>query len=241
MGVPKMPGAMVMLRMPNLDKSRAMGKVMQLLFALISPPAAVGLQASITHNLMSAGIAANSASSSADLLTDLKSGYLLGANPRMQFLAQFVQPSPRRRELALGLQAPVRHGQDRVAQGLVQRRTRLAGPAVVGGFAFQVQVHIVELTADEDPELEAADLAQQANGCDVARLGKGIFQRQAFRIASARILGAVAALRDLGIVDPVTRFPPVAQGGEIDEQLERRSRLPPRLCRAERNCCAGGW
>src|SRR5262249_54057300 len=49
-----------------------MGKVMQLLFALISPPSAVGLQASITHNLMSAGIAANSAASSADLLTDLK-------------------------------------------------------------------------------------------------------------------------------------------------------------------------
>jgi uncharacterized oligopeptide transporter (OPT) family protein len=68
----------------------AMGKVMQLLFALISPPSAVGLQASITHNLMSAGIGANSASSAADLLIDLKSGYLLGANPRKQFLAQFV-------------------------------------------------------------------------------------------------------------------------------------------------------
>ena len=61
----------------------AMGKVMQLLFAVISP-------GNVTHNLMSAGIGANSASSSADLLTDLKSGYLLGANPRKQFLAQFV-------------------------------------------------------------------------------------------------------------------------------------------------------
>jgi hypothetical protein len=30
------------------------------------------------------------ATSSADLLTDLKSGYLLGANPRKQFLAQFA-------------------------------------------------------------------------------------------------------------------------------------------------------
>ncbi|MCA9287290.1 MAG: OPT/YSL family transporter, partial [Phycisphaerales bacterium] len=38
----------------------------------------------------SAGAAANSATSSADLLTDLKSGYLLGANPRKQFLAQFI-------------------------------------------------------------------------------------------------------------------------------------------------------
>jgi uncharacterized oligopeptide transporter (OPT) family protein len=61
----------------------AMGKVMQLMFAVISP-------GNVTHNLVSAGTGANSASSSADLLTDLKSGYLLGANPRKQFLAQFV-------------------------------------------------------------------------------------------------------------------------------------------------------
>lgn len=60
----------------------AMGKVMQLLFAGLHP-------GQIIPNLASAGIAANSASSSADLLTDLKSGYLLGANPRRQFLAQF--------------------------------------------------------------------------------------------------------------------------------------------------------
>jgi uncharacterized oligopeptide transporter (OPT) family protein len=60
----------------------AMGKVMQLTFALIHPH-------QVLPNLASAGIAANSASSSADLLTDLKSGYLLGANPRKQFLAQF--------------------------------------------------------------------------------------------------------------------------------------------------------
>ena len=61
----------------------AMGKVMQLLFAAISP-------GNVTHNLMSAGAGANSASSSADLLTDLKSGYLLGANPRKQFIAKAI-------------------------------------------------------------------------------------------------------------------------------------------------------
>jgi putative OPT family oligopeptide transporter len=60
----------------------AMGKVMQLLFAVLKP-------GQVVPNLASAGIAANSASSSADLLTDLKIGYLLGANPRRQFLAQF--------------------------------------------------------------------------------------------------------------------------------------------------------
>ncbi len=61
----------------------AMGKVMQLMFAGLHP-------GQIVPNLASAGIAANSASSSADLLTDLKSGYLLGANPKKQFIAQFV-------------------------------------------------------------------------------------------------------------------------------------------------------
>jgi uncharacterized oligopeptide transporter (OPT) family protein len=38
---------------------------------------------------MAGSVTANIASSSADLLTDLKSGYLLGANPRQQFIAQF--------------------------------------------------------------------------------------------------------------------------------------------------------
>ncbi len=61
----------------------AMGKVTQLTYAILAP-------ANITVNLMTAGITAGAAGSSADLLTDLKSGYLLGANPRQQFLAQFV-------------------------------------------------------------------------------------------------------------------------------------------------------
>ncbi len=61
----------------------AMGKVMQLTFAVLKP----GM---VVPNLASAGVAANSAAASADLLLDLKSGYLLGANPRKQFIAQFV-------------------------------------------------------------------------------------------------------------------------------------------------------
>jgi OPT family oligopeptide transporter len=60
----------------------AMGKVTQLTFGALSP-------GNVTVNLMSANITAGAATSSADLLTDLKSGYLLGANPRQQFLAQF--------------------------------------------------------------------------------------------------------------------------------------------------------
>src|SRR4029453_5083920 len=60
----------------------AMGKVTQLIFGALRP-------GNVNVNLMSANITAGSATSAADLLTDLKSGYLLGANPRQQFLAQF--------------------------------------------------------------------------------------------------------------------------------------------------------
>jgi len=74
----------------DLQPVGAMGKVMQLLFAVISPPGAAGVQASVLQNVMSAGIAAGSAEASAELLSDFKTGYLLGANPRRQFLAQFA-------------------------------------------------------------------------------------------------------------------------------------------------------
>ncbi|MES2638448.1 MAG: OPT family oligopeptide transporter [Myxococcota bacterium] len=61
----------------------AMGKIMQLTYGVLIPQ-------SMTANLMTASITASAAGSAADLLNDLKSGYLLGANPRRQFLAQFA-------------------------------------------------------------------------------------------------------------------------------------------------------
>jgi uncharacterized oligopeptide transporter (OPT) family protein len=61
----------------------AMGKITQLVYGVLIPQNA-------TANLMTASITANAAASSADLLTDLKSGYLLGAHPRRQFVAQLV-------------------------------------------------------------------------------------------------------------------------------------------------------
>src|SRR5437660_405115 len=61
----------------------AMGKITQLTFGVLSP-------GNTNVNLMSANVTAAASSSSADLLTDLKSGYLLGAHPRKQFIAQFA-------------------------------------------------------------------------------------------------------------------------------------------------------
>jgi len=67
----------------NTTPIGAMGKVTQLIFGGLNP-------GNMDVNLMSANITSGAAISAADLLNDLKSGYLLGANPRKQFLAQFA-------------------------------------------------------------------------------------------------------------------------------------------------------
>ncbi len=65
----------------DVTPTGAMGKIMQLTYGVLMPQ-------STTANLMTAAVTSGSASASADLLNDLKSGYLLGANPRRQFVAQ---------------------------------------------------------------------------------------------------------------------------------------------------------
>ncbi len=58
-----------------------MGKVTQLIFAVLAPGNA-------QSNLMAAGITAAGANNCGDMMQDLKTGRLLGASPRKQFLAQ---------------------------------------------------------------------------------------------------------------------------------------------------------
>ncbi|XXX72862.1 OPT family oligopeptide transporter [Sorangium sp. So ce134] len=67
----------------DVTPTGAMGKIMQLLYGVLIPQNA-------TANLMTAGITSGAAAASADLMTDLKSGYLLGADPRRQFIAQLL-------------------------------------------------------------------------------------------------------------------------------------------------------
>ncbi len=61
----------------------AMGKIMQLTYGALIPQ-------NYAANLMTASITASASSEAADLLNDLKAGYLLGAHPRRQFVAQFL-------------------------------------------------------------------------------------------------------------------------------------------------------
>ena len=65
----------------DITPGGAMGKIMQLTYGVLIPQ-------STTANLMTASITSGAGLAAADLLNDLKSGYLLGANPRRQFVAQ---------------------------------------------------------------------------------------------------------------------------------------------------------
>jgi len=66
----------------DITPTGPISKITQLTFGAIKP-------GDVTTNLMTANITAGAVTHAGDLLTDLKSGYLLGAKPRQQFLAQF--------------------------------------------------------------------------------------------------------------------------------------------------------
>lgn len=65
----------------DINPVGGMGKVTQLVFGILHP-------GNIASNLMAAGITAGGASQAADMMQDLRTGYLLRASPRKQFLAQ---------------------------------------------------------------------------------------------------------------------------------------------------------
>ncbi|MEK7859107.1 MAG: OPT family oligopeptide transporter [Elusimicrobiota bacterium] len=60
----------------------ALGKITQITFGVLDP-------GNITTNLMTANVTGGVGLHAADLLTDLKSGYILKADPKQQFWAQF--------------------------------------------------------------------------------------------------------------------------------------------------------
>ena len=64
----------------DINPIGGMGKVTQGVFGALTD--------SMSTNLMSAGITGAGASQAADMMQDLKTGYMLGASPRAQFIAQ---------------------------------------------------------------------------------------------------------------------------------------------------------
>src|SRR3546814_18578262 len=67
---------------------------------------------------------------------------------------------------------------------------------------------------------------------DIARRGEGIFEADVLRIGAPRILGPIGARFDRAVVDPVIGLPAVFERRELDEELEGRAGLAPRLRRA---------
>jgi len=65
----------------NITPISALGKITQLTFGVFLP-------GNVSANLMTATVTAGAAAHSADLLTEVKTGYLLGGAPRKQFWAQ---------------------------------------------------------------------------------------------------------------------------------------------------------
>lgn len=71
----------------DLNPVSGIGKLSQLIFAAIIPR---DHPARILINLVAGGIAEAGAQQAGDLMQDLKTGYLIGASPRAQFIAQLI-------------------------------------------------------------------------------------------------------------------------------------------------------
>ncbi|KAG0681060.1 hypothetical protein C6P41_004639 [Kluyveromyces marxianus] len=71
----------------DLNPVSGIGKLSQLIFALIIPSNHKG---NVLLNLVAGGVAEAGAQQAGDLMQDLKTGHLLGASPKAQFIAQYI-------------------------------------------------------------------------------------------------------------------------------------------------------
>lgn len=74
----------------DLNPVSGIGKISQLIFALIVPKHYNG---AVLLNLVAGGVAEAGAQQAGDLMQDLKTGHLLGASPKAQFIAQIIGAS----------------------------------------------------------------------------------------------------------------------------------------------------
>jgi len=71
----------------DLNPVSGIGKISQVIFALVVPRSHPG---SVLINLVAGGITEAGAQQAGDLMQDLKTGHLIGASPRAQFVAQLI-------------------------------------------------------------------------------------------------------------------------------------------------------
>jgi putative OPT family oligopeptide transporter len=160
----------------DVTPTGAMGKIMQLTYGVLIPQ-------SPTTNLMTAGITSGAAAASADLLTDLKAGYLLGAHPRRQFIAQ-----------ALG-----------VFSGAIA--------SVLGFRLLVPDARVLTGSEGHDPMFAAPGAQQWKAVAEVFRVGLGNFHPFARQcIVVGLCVGALLALVERFAPERIRRFMPSATG-----------------------------
>lgn len=74
----------------DINPVGSMGSVTQIAFGALQTGSGAALSSVTTANLLTGGVAASGASEAADMMQDLKSGWLLGATPRRQVYAQLM-------------------------------------------------------------------------------------------------------------------------------------------------------
>jgi len=74
----------------DINPVGAMGHVTQIAFGTLQTGTAAAVSQVTTTNLLTGGVAATGASEAADMMQDLKAGWLLGSTPRTQVYAQFL-------------------------------------------------------------------------------------------------------------------------------------------------------
>jgi len=74
----------------DINPVGAMGSVTQIAFGALQTGSTAATGAVISGNLLTGGVAAGGASEAADMMQDLKTGWLLGATPRRQVYAQLM-------------------------------------------------------------------------------------------------------------------------------------------------------
>ena len=74
----------------DINPVGAMGSVTQIAFGSMQGAMGAGVAAATSANLLTGGVAAGGASEAADMMQDLKTGWLVGATPKKQVIAQLL-------------------------------------------------------------------------------------------------------------------------------------------------------
>ena len=74
----------------DINPVGAMGSVTQIAFGSMQGAMGTAVSAATSANLLTGGVAAGGASEAADMMQDLKTGWLVGATPRKQVIAQLL-------------------------------------------------------------------------------------------------------------------------------------------------------